>query len=141
MNLAFLKIFFRFSVATSMLSAVADRFGWYPQEISAWGTMEAFTQYSNQALYFLPENVMWVLAWIATIIEIIGGIGLLLGYKTKFMAGLSAFILAVFAVSMSIGFGVKSIMDYSVLNAVSAALAILLIKEKPFELDNLLAKK
>ena len=43
MNIAFqqiVKVSLRLSVATSMLSAVADRFGWWPTKLCVWGNMD-----------------------------------------------------------------------------------------------------
>jgi hypothetical protein len=38
-----------------MLSAVADRFGWWSAENSSWGNMKSFEEYTRSLTFFLPE--------------------------------------------------------------------------------------
>ncbi|AUI66003.1 MULTISPECIES: DoxX family membrane protein [Glaesserella] len=141
MILGYFKLFLRFSVATSMISAIADRFNLWSPEMTVWGTMDAFIQYATPAMFYIPDPLMPAAAWFATIVELIAAITLLLGFKTELSAKISGIVLAVFALSMTFSFGIKSVFDYSVFNATAAAFSILLIKEKFLELDSLFDAK
>ena len=41
------KLFLRLTVAASMLSAVADRFGIWPKDVCMWGNMNKFVAYTQ----------------------------------------------------------------------------------------------
>lgn len=46
------QLFLRFTLAITMLSAVADRFGFWGKN-SAWGNWESFEKYTVQLFYLL----------------------------------------------------------------------------------------
>lgn len=52
----FSQLFLRLAISVTMLSAVADRFGFW-DENSAWGNWGSFTKYTGQLTFFLPESV------------------------------------------------------------------------------------
>ncbi|MCX2681707.1 DoxX family membrane protein [Galbibacter sp. EGI 63066] len=140
MNHLYTKLFLRVAVAAGFLSAVADRFGLWSENISAWGNWENFEGYTHSLLPFLPETVIPFFAWTATLAEIVFGILLLIGLKTQLVAKLSGVLLILFALAMTISLGIKAPLDYSVLPASAAAFAISVIKGKYLELDMLLNK-
>ena len=127
-----IKLFLRFALSASFLSAVADRFGWWPAEMSAWGNWENFVAYTQVINPWLPEALVSPIAMVATATEIIFPLCLLLGFKTE---------LLLFALAMTFSTGIKGPFDYSVFSASAAAFALSTMKEKYFELDCLLAKK
>ena len=136
-----IKLFLRFALSASFLSAVADRFGWWPAEMSAWGNWENFVAYTQVINPWLPEALVSPIAMVATATEIIFPLCLLLGFKTELFAKLSGILLLLFALAMTFSTGIKGPFDYSVFSASSAAFALSTMKEKYFELDCLLAKK
>ena len=77
------KLFLRLTVAASMLSAVADRFGIWSKDVCMWGNMNKFVAYTQSLIPYIPANAIPVLAWIATILEILLSICLLIGLKLK----------------------------------------------------------
>ncbi|MDO4879833.1 MAG: DoxX family protein [Capnocytophaga sp.] len=132
----YIKLFLRVAVSTAMLSAVADRFGLWPAEISVWGNMDNFLQYTQSLLPYLPASLANAGGWIATVLEIVFPICLLLGFKTELVAKLSGALIACFGLAMFTSVGLKATFDYSVWNAVGACLAISCLKEKHWEIDN-----
>ena len=122
----YVKLFLRIAVSFTMLSAVADRFGFWG-EGAVWGNMDAFLAYTQQLLPFVPATLANIAGWIATVLEIVFSICLLVGFKTQLVAKLTACLIACFGLSMTISLGIKSTFDYSVWNAVAAALAIAII--------------
>lgn len=135
-----IKLFLRAAISIGFLSAVADRFGLWPSEISSWGNWSSFIEYTQSMLPFLPTTIASTLGVVATVAEVIIAIALLIGFKTELFAKLAGFLLLLFAVSMAISFGIKAPFDYSVFSASAAAFALNSIKEKYIELDTIILK-
>lgn len=135
-----IKLFLRFGVGIGFLSAVADRFGMWPAEISAWGTMENFLAYTQTINPLVPEAMIPALGWLATILELIFGLCILIGFKTEFMAKWAGVLMLIFALSIAYSTGIKGALDYSVFAASGAAFALSTLKEKYLEIDQLGSK-
>ncbi len=133
-----IKLFLRLSIAASFLSAVADRFGMWSPDVSAWGNWTKFLDYTRVINPWFPVTLIPIIGAIATGAEILFALCLLLGFKTELFAKLSGFLLLAFALSMTFSTGVKGPLDYSVFSASAAAFALSLLKEKYIELDQLL---
>ena len=135
------KIFLRLAIGIGFLSAVADRFGFWPAEVSAWGNWNSFIEYTDLINPLIPDVLISPLGIIATVAEVLFALCLLVGFKTEYFAKLSGYLLLLFALSMVFSTGIKGVFDYSVFTASAAAFALSVLKEKYFELDNILAKK
>jgi len=117
-------IFARLALAAGFLSAVADRLGiWGPYGTVnvAWGDMEHFLAYTGRLNPWFPASFIPVVGWVATITEIILGILLLLGLRTRSTAFASGFLMIAFASGMSAGPGIKTALNASVFAAAAAA--------------------
>ena len=117
----------RGALGGTLLSAVADRFGWWGPPGTAgvtWGDWPSFVAYTAKVNGFLPAGAAPTLAFGATAAEIALGVGLLLGVFRRPVAGLSAVMPGAFALAMMVSFGVKAPLNYSVW--VDAAAALLL---------------
>ena len=138
------QLFLRIALSLSFLSAVADRLGLWGQPGApgvAWGNWENFMNYSNTLNSFLPASIAYMAAVIATAGEILLGILLLVGYKLRVNALLSGILLCLFALGMSLGFGPKSPLDYSVWTAAGGAFLLSTISSYPYSIDYSLSKK
>lgn len=133
-----IKLFLRLAIGIGFLSAVADRFGFWSPEISAWGNWDSFLEYTKLINPWFPENLISVLGIIATGVEILFAICLIIGYKTELFAKLSGWLLLIFAISMWFSTGIKGALDYSVFTASAAAFALSTMKQKYLEIDNIL---
>jgi uncharacterized membrane protein YphA (DoxX/SURF4 family) len=140
MNNKLIKLFLRLAISAGFLSAVADRFGWWSKEISAWGNWENFVAYTQTINPWMPTAVIPTLAIIATVAEIIFALFLIIGFKTELFAKLSGYLLLIFGLSMAFSVGIKAPLDYSVFGASAGAFALGLMKEKYLEVDSLLFK-
>lgn len=129
----YFSLFARVVLALGFLSAVADRFGlWTPllgPENVVWGNMASFTAYTGVLLLWVPNALLPVFAWAATVAEIALGVLLLIGFRLRLTALLSGILLLTFAFSMLFFVSVKAPFDYSVFAA--AACAFLLYKQSP----------
>jgi putative oxidoreductase len=74
----------------------------------------------------MPASTIPYLAWIATIAETLLGVALLIGIWPRYVAFVSALLLASFGTAMAISFGINSPLDYSVFSASAAALLLAL---------------
>ncbi len=123
----------RFALAAGFLSSVADRFGlWGPpgSPKAAWGNWSNFVKYTAVLNFFLPQRLAPILATIATITECSLGVLLILGLWKREVAALSAGLLCLFALAMTVALGFKAPLDYSVFAAAGAATMLFLWAEK-----------
>jgi uncharacterized membrane protein YphA (DoxX/SURF4 family) len=123
----------RLALAAGFLSSVADRFGlWGPpgSPKAAWGNWSNFVKYAAVLNFFLPQRMAPILAVVVTIAESGLGVLLILGLRKREVAALSAGLLCLFALAMSVALGIKAPLDYSVFAACGAATMLFLHAEK-----------
>lgn len=138
MNQHLVKLFLRLALALGFLSAVADRFGFYPAEISVWGTWQSFVDYTGLINPWLPTSLVSSAAITATIAEVVFGLALLIGFRTELFAKLSGILLLIFASAMTFSLSAKAPLDYSVYAASAAAFALGTMNKKYLEVDSLI---
>ena len=117
----------RLALGLTLLSAVADRFGiWGPPggATVAWGDWTHFVAYTAKVNGFLPSSLAPALAIIATAAETLLGIALILGLFRRPVAFASALLFALFAGAMTLSFGVKAPLNFSVFVDFAAALIL-----------------
>ncbi|WP_051957046.1 DoxX family protein [Chryseobacterium populi] len=136
----FQQLFLRLAISVTMLSAVADRFGFWGKN-SAWGNWENFEKYTRQLTFFLPDALSRFSAYCATFLEIALPLMLLLGFKTKMAAYGAGFLLLVFALSMTVALGVKAPLDYSVWVGSAGAFLLAGQQQFSFSIDQLIKKQ
>ena len=141
MNEKIIKLFLRFGIGVGFLSAVADRFGLWPAEVSAWGNWESFLAYTQLINPIIPETLIPVFGALATGAEILFGISLIIGFKTELVAKLSGFLMLIFALTIAFSTGIKGVFDYSVFAASAGAFGLSIMNEKYLELDSFLSRK
>jgi uncharacterized membrane protein YphA (DoxX/SURF4 family) len=137
MKVKMIKLFLRLSIGAGFLSAVADRFGFWNAQVSAWGNWKNFLAYTQSLNPLIPISFIPFVGWASTLLEIIFGVCLIIGFKTSFIAKLSGWLLLIFALAMTFSRSIKAPLDYSVFAASAAAFALSLIKEKFFEVDGI----
>ena len=135
------KLFLRLTVAASMLSSVADRFGIWAKELCMWGDMDKFVAYTQSLIPYIPANAVPVLAWTATVLEVLLPLCLLVGLKLKWTASLSGLMILVFAIAMATSVGIKAPLNYSTFTASAAAFGILACGKGIWEVDNLMGNR
>jgi uncharacterized membrane protein YphA (DoxX/SURF4 family) len=135
------RLFARFALGASFLSAVADRFGLlgpYGAKNVSWGDFAHFVQYTGAVTPFFPSSLTVSFAWAATVAETLFGTLLIVGFKTQMASVLSGLLLLSFAMGMATGLGVKTPFDYSVFSAAAAAFLLAFWEPDRFTLDKLL---
>ena len=135
------KLFLRLTIVASMLSSVADRFGIWAKELCTWGDMDKFVAYTQSLIPYIPANAVPVLAWTATVLEVLLPLCLLVGLKLKWTASLSGLMILVFAIAMATSVGIKAPLNYSTFTASAAAFGILACGKGIWEVDNLMGNR
>ena len=80
------RLFARFALGASFLSAVADRFGlWGPHGAKnvSWGDFAHFVEYTGAVMSLFPSSLTVSFAWAATVAETLFGILLIAGFKMR----------------------------------------------------------
>src|SRR5215813_11101458 len=80
------RLFARFALGASFLSAVADRFGlWGPYEAKnvSWGDFAHFVEYTGAVTSVFPSSLTVSFAWAATAAETLFGMLLIAGFKVR----------------------------------------------------------
>ena len=135
------RLFARFALGASFLSAVADRFGlWGPYGARnvSWGDFGHFVEYTSAVMSLFPSSLTVSFAWAATVAETLFGISLIAGFKIRMVSVLSGLLLLLFALGMVTGLGIKKPLDYSVFSAAAAAFLLAFWEPDRFTLDKLL---
>jgi uncharacterized membrane protein YphA (DoxX/SURF4 family) len=135
------RLFARFALGASFLSAVADRFGlWGPYGAKnvSWGNFAHFVEYTGAVTSLFPSSLTVSFAWAATVAETLFGILLIAGFKIRMASVLSGLLLLSFAMGMVTGLGIKTPFDYSVFSAAAAAFLLAFWEPDRFTLDKLL---
>jgi uncharacterized membrane protein YphA (DoxX/SURF4 family) len=136
----YITVFLRIALGISFSSAVADRFGlWgaYGQPNVAWGDFSRFVTYTGKLNWFAPMAMIPVLAWVATFVEALLGLTLILGFFTRVAALLSGLTLLLFALTMTFALGIKAPLDLSVFSASAGAFLLAAYGRYPLSIDAL----
>lgn len=125
-----LALFIRVVLAAGFLSAVGDRLGlWGSPGASgvAWGDFASYQAYTGHLTPWAPPSLVPVLAWVATVAEVVLAMWLLSGWRIRLGGLLSGLLLLSFAFGMVLHAGIKAPLDYSVLAAAGAAFSLSLL--------------
>ena len=133
------KLFLRLSISLAFLSAVADRFGWWGERYSVWGTWNNFLDYTKQINPWLPAGFIPTVGVTVTSLEVILALCLMIGFKTELSGRLSGLLLLLFGLAMTFSTGIKGALDYSVFSASAAAFALSAFPAKYWELDSFIS--
>ncbi|WP_426479632.1 DoxX family membrane protein [Chryseobacterium sp. CBSDS_008] len=125
----------RIALASGFLSAVASRLNLWGARSSGW---EKFVSYTAETNSFLPQSWASAIAVLSTAAELSLGILLLLGYQVKMTAWGASVLTLLFAVAMSISFGIKEPLDYSVFVFSAAAFLLSNFSRHIWSLDQFL---
>jgi uncharacterized membrane protein YphA (DoxX/SURF4 family) len=140
----YVVLFTRLALGLAFLSAVADRFGLLGGPGStnvSWGNLQNYQTYVATLNPFVPETLIPLVGWLATIGEIVAGVALIIGFRVREVAILSGLLLLGFGLGMTIGTGFKRALDFSVFAASGGAFLLAALSDSPFSLDALLRRR
>ena len=134
----------RMGLGIGFLSAVADRLGlWgaFGQPNVEWGNFSRFLEYTHTLNWYLPAGMTLPLGIIATGAEILFGLLLVIGWRTRAAALLSALLLLTFGVAMTLALGIKAPLNFAVLTGIGGALLLANCENLPFSGDELVSRR
>ncbi len=133
-------VYLRLALGVDFLSAVGDRFGVWGASgtpLVAWGNFHNFLTYTAKLNPWFPTSWSSLVGWIATLCEIVLGIGLVAGLHTRLTAFLSGWLALAFALGMAFGLGIKASLNYSVFAASAGSFLLACAEAYPWSLDAL----
>src|SRR6476646_11962270 len=89
------RLFARFALGASFLSAVADRFGMlgpYGAKNVSWGDFAHFVEYTGAVMSLFPSSLTVSFAWAATVAETLVGILLIADFEIRLVSVLSGLV-------------------------------------------------
>ncbi|MCL1668162.1 DoxX protein [Elizabethkingia ursingii] len=125
----------RIALAAGFLSAVSSRLNLWGAQFSGWNK---FVQYTAEVNSFLPHSWIPCLSVLSTLAESSIGILLLIGYRIRKTALCAAGLTILFGIAMSISFGCKESLDYSVFVFSAGAFLLSTFSHYLWSLDQLL---
>ena len=120
----FFCFFLRIALAATLLFAVADRFGFLSTSSLSnltWGNFQSFVSNVSKINFVFSANSLQIAGWVITILELILGVMLLLGIYHRFASFLTGILFLLFAIAMTVVFGIKFPLNYCVYVASAAA--------------------
>lgn len=133
------QLYLRLALGIGFLIPVADRIGWLGpagQKGVSWGNWDTFATYTNMLLPFLSHSAASAMGLLATIAEIVIGICLVVGYKTRIAAYGGFLLTLVFALCMAVFIGIKAPFSYSVFSDSAGSLLLAFVPVYNWSFDN-----
>lgn len=140
-NFSIPQLFLRLALGIGFILPVLDRFGLLGaagEPNVGWGNWPDFVAYTNSLMPYLSSSIAEIIAAIATAGEVVFGILLILGYKTRIMAIGSCVLTLSFALSMMIFAGYRAPFNYSVYVDSAASLLLAAVPVYKWSIDNYL---
>ena len=140
---SYASVLLRIGIGVGFLSAVADRFGLWERlgnRMSTGGILTVLGK-PHRLNWYLPAGMIPPLGVIATGAEILFGLLLVVGWRTRVAALLSGLLLLTFGVSMTLALGIKAPLNFAVLTGIGGAMLLANCERFPFSVDELLSRR
>lgn len=137
------QLYLRLALGIGFILPVLDRFGLLglPGDPNVgWGNWSNFTEYTHSLMPWLSRPLANINAIIATAAEVVFGILLIIGYKTRFAAIGSGVLTLLFALSMLFFAGYRAPFNYSVFTCSAASFLLSAIENYKWSLDKKLKR-
>ena len=132
------QLYLRLALGIGFILPVMDRLGMLGLPGSpnvGWGNWSNFVDYTNSLMPYLNRPIANVLGAIASIAEVIFGVLLIIGYKTRYSAIGSGLLTLIFALSMLFFAGYRAPFNYSVFTCSAGAFLLSTIENYKWSLD------
>jgi uncharacterized membrane protein YphA (DoxX/SURF4 family) len=106
----------------------------------AWGNWDSFVTYTNTLMPFASRGLTNVMAFTATTAEIVFGICLIVGFKTRVVALGGAILTLIFALSMAIFISPDAPLNYPVFVFTGGNLLLATISPYRWSIDEVVKK-
>ena len=143
LNTKLASVYLRVAIGAAYLWEVADRVGILGasgQPHVGWGDWAHFLDYARKVMTFLPNSIIPTFAVLASVGEAVFGALLLIGLFTRVAAIGSGILSLLFAIAMTISFGIESPLGYSVFTLSAASFLLSTLPAYPWSIDALRLK-
>lgn len=133
------QLYLRIALGIGFIVPVLDRFGVLGAPGSpniGWGNWDNFISYTHILLPFMERSGANVMGAIATLAELLFGIMLIIGLKTRLVAFCSFLLTLSFALCMAIFLGIKAPLNYSVFVVSAGCLLLSTVQVFGWSLDD-----
>jgi putative oxidoreductase len=137
--LSIAQLLLRLAIGIGFLLPVFDRFGLFgkPGEPNVvWGDWTNFVAYTNVLIPYVSPTIAYFLGSIATALELVFGLMLIVGYKTKYAAYGSFALTLSFASSMMYSLHIRAPFNFSVFVVSFSSLTLANFSTFPYSIDN-----
>jgi putative oxidoreductase len=138
------QLLLRLALGITFLTPVSDRLGLLGPSGSGnveWGNWENFIDYTTTLMPFMQRPMVNVMGGIATVSELLIGIFLILGFKTRYTALGSALLTLTFILFMTVFVGIQKPINYGVFTACTASFLLSSLPGYKWSIDDLLNPK
>jgi uncharacterized membrane protein YphA (DoxX/SURF4 family) len=135
------QLLLRCALGITFLTPVFDRLGILGQAGTGnieWGNWENFIKYTTTLMPIFDRPLVNIMGGIATVAELMIGVSLIVGFKTKYAALGACLITLTFIVFMTLSVGIQKPINYGVFTASAAGFLLSFIPNYKWSLDNLL---
>lgn len=136
------QLVLRLALGLGFVLPVMDRFGVMGAPGAkgvAWGSWTKFIDYTNTLTPFLSRSLAEIGGGVVTAAELIFGVCLIIGFKTKYVAFGGALLTFVFGISMAIFLSLQAPFGYPVFVFTGAGLVLSCVDKFNWSVDGLLA--
>lgn len=142
-TLSIAQLILRIALSLGFFLPVMDRIGWLGEPGSgkvAWGDWAHFADYTHSLMPFLTRELANIFAYGATIAEVVLGLLLFIGFKTKSAALGTGILTLTFALFMILSQGIGAPFRYPVFVFTGGALLLSTVDSFDWSLDKYLKK-
>lgn len=138
------QLLLRYALGITFLTPVSDRLGLLGKAGTGnieWGNWENFINYTTTLMPFWDRPTVNVMGGIATASELVIGILLIIGFKTKYAALSASLLTLTFILFMIFSVGIQKPINFGVFTAATASLLLSYIPNYHWSLDSFFKKK
>ena len=135
------QLLLRLAIGITFLTPVLDRLGILGRAGTGnieWGNWENFINYTTTLMPYFDRPMVNVMGLIATIAETAIAVGLIIGFKTKYVALGSCILTLTFIIFMATSVGIQKPINFGVFTASAASLLLSRISQYQWSIDNIL---
>jgi len=143
MNTKYAQLYLRLALGIGFIVPVLDRLGLLGkpgQKLISWGDWDHFISFTGMLIPFMGKSMVNIAGFIATVLEVIFGIGLIIGFKTRLMAFGSFALTLLFGLSMALFLGYKAPLNFSVFPCSAGSLLLATLTNYEWSIDQYITK-
>jgi len=132
------QLLLRLALGIGFLTTVSDRLGLlgpFGTKNIEWGKWGSFIDYTATLMPFLSRSAVNIMGSIATLAEVIIGIMLVIGFRTRIAAIASCVLTLIFALAMTTFLGIKAPINFGVFPICTASLLLATIPVYEWSID------